>query len=410
MEKLLKHLEREALRKLIDVSRTVSSSLDLHEVLTRVTHTATDTMRVKAASLLLVERESGDLFFEVAEGEKAEAVRRIVVPMGKGIAGWVAAHRRSLIVNDVASDGRFTGWVDEMTGFTTRAILCVPLLYREKLLGVMEVINKVDGTEFTDGDLRLCESMGSLAAIAIDNAQIHAEQVRSARLAAIGQTMAGLAHCIKNILNAVQGGSYIVDLGLKDHDEEKLVKGWQIVKRNSAFLGELVLNMLTYSKEREPSYCDADLSEISQRVVELVSESAQRRNVRLRWESGGEAVVARIDPVGIRRVLMNLVSNAVEACPDNGDGEVCVRADVRETNQVVIQISDNGCGIAPENRSKLFHEFFSTKGSRGTGLGLAVSHKIVSEHKGRIEVDSMPGQGTTFTILLPRRPSEVRAR
>ena len=397
-------LESHALRALIEVSKTVTSTLELHEVLALVIHAADTTVGVEASSLLLMDEESGNLVFEVTEGEKAEAVRRVVVPLGEGIAGWSAEQRKSAIINDVSSDPRFAAWVDDITGFQTRAILCVPVVYKDRLLGVMELINRIDCAPFDTHDQILCESIASLAAIAIDNAQIHAEKVQAARLAAVGQTMASLAHGIKNILNGVRGGSYILDLGLRRGHERRIQQGWDMVKRNNGFLEDLVLDMLSYSKDRVPVYAQADLNEICLSVIESVTGAATGRRVDVRWEPCPEAASVVVDSGGIRRAVLNLVSNAVDACRDDGSGVVSVGTSCRDAELVCVHVSDNGCGISAEHMARLFREFFSTKGSHGTGLGLAVSQKIVTEHGGRIEVDSVEGKGTDFTIVLPARP------
>ena len=404
MESMLP-LESEALRALIEISKTVTSSLDVHEVLRRVNHASKTTLHAEAASLLLVDKESGQLYFEAAEGGESDAVRRIEVPLGEGVAGWVGLHCRSTIVDDVASDPRFTGTVDDTTGFRTRNILCVPLVHQGRLLGVMEALNKHDGG-FDAEDLRICESIASLAAIAIDNAQTHAEQVRAARMAAVGQTAAGLAHCIKNILNGIEGGSFIVDKGLECGDQEQLVKGWAMVRRNNTFLRELVLDLLTYSKEREPEYRPCDLCELCFSVVELMSEKAEQVGVALDGKGCEAGRMVVIDPTGIRRCVLNLLSNAIDACGERPDGRCAVEVAGRDDGRIAVSISDNGCGIRPDDQRRLFQEFFSTKGSKGTGLGLAVTHKIVTEHQGQIEVESAEGRGTTFTIVLPRRPAD----
>lgn len=396
-------LEGQALVALIEISKTVTSSLDLHEVLDRVIHAADTTVGVEAASLLLVDAETGDLFFEVAQGDRSDAVRRVLVPLGDGVAGWSAQNRQSAVVNDVTADPRFAAWVDTATGFQTRSLLCVPVVYRDKLLGVMELVNKSDGSGFGQRELALCESIASLAAIAIDNAQVHAEQIKAARLAAVGQTVARLAHGIKNILNGIRGGSYILQRALQASDQQGVAKGSSMVKRNSEVLADLVLDMLSYSSERTPERRKTDVGELCTTVAESMCEVARERHVTVHCEApaGPELM---IDPVGIRRAVLNLVSNAIDACPEDGSGVVSLRTE-SQTGDLCIRVSDNGCGIAAEDMAKLFREFFSTKGFRGTGLGLPVSHQIVCQHGGRIEVQSEVGEGTVFTIHLPLTPS-----
>ncbi|MFC1542149.1 ATP-binding protein, partial [Candidatus Latescibacterota bacterium] len=307
------------------------------------------------------------------------------------------------IVNDVTQDPRFYKKIDEKSGFKTRSILCVPMSTKNRTLGAIEVINKLDSSDFNELDLTFCGAIAGQAAIAIENALLHKQIIQTERLAAIGQTVAGLAHCIKNVLYGIQGGSYMVDLGLRKNNGTTLLKGWEIVKKNSSFMHNLVLDMLTYSKDRKPEYESADIYEIIDTVCDLVEAKTYGTGIIIRQAPktfDGDVV---LDSSGIRRCLLNLVSNAADACAGIDNGLIGITADVVNGSILRIVISDNGSGISEEDRSSLFQIFFSTKGSKGTGLGLAVTHKIISEHEGTIEVESELGKGTKFIIDLPLR-------
>jgi len=145
-----------------------------------------------------------------------------------------------------------------------------------KCLGAIEVINKINDEKFDDADRIFLDAIASQAAIAIENAKLHERIVKNERLAAIGQTVSGLAHCIKNILNGVQGGSYILDLGLKKENFSDVDKGWNIVKKNNEFMKELVLDMLSYSKEREPEYVTTNVNEVVKSVCDLMEQKGER--------------------------------------------------------------------------------------------------------------------------------------
>ena len=396
-------LKAEELNALIQVSKTVNAHLDLDTVLESVMSVTTDVMRVEASSLVLIDDETGDLLFHVARGQKAEAVKPIRMKQGEGIVGSVVQSGKPAIVNDVARDDRFCSKVDENSGFKTKAILCVPLATKNRLWGAVEIINRLDGRDFDECDLALCEAVAAQAAIAIENAVLHKEILKKERLAAVGQTIAGLAHCIKNVLSGLQGGSYMVDLGLHKEDPQTLSTGWEMVKRNSGFMQELVLDMLTYSKERQPVYKLVDVNEIVEAVCDLMAQKAAEKGVTVTWTPNPKLNEVELDPKGIQRCLLNLVSNAVDACDVTNGGSVEVCTEVPGGERFCIKISDSGCGISDEDKEKLFQMFFSTKGSRGTGLGLPVTHKIITEHKGEIAVDSRLGEGTTFIVTLPLR-------
>lgn len=400
MQKRIDPAQSDALLKII---RTINSHLNLDEVLKSVMDVTTQAMRVEASSLVLIDDETNELLFHVTEGEKAKIIKTIRMKAGEGIVGWVIQRTTPVLVNDVSKDKRFYKAADKKSGFITKSILCVPMNTSSKCLGAIEVINKIGGKNFDETDKIFLEAISSQAAIAIDNAKLHEQIVKNERLAAIGQTVSGLAHCIKNILNGIQGGSYILDLGLRRENSSNIEKGWSIVKKNNEFMKELVLDMLSYSKEREPEYEIVNVNELVKSVCELMEQKGKEKKVTLRFKPEETLKDVEIDPKGIKRCILNLVSNAIDACEEMGEGKVEISIQDTRGKFFNIHVNDSGIGMEPEILSKLFQIFFSTKGSRGTGLGLAVSYKIIKEHGGNISVDSEKGKGTKFTITLPKK-------
>jgi len=235
--------------------------------------------------------------------------------------------------------------------------------------------------------------------------RLEQELVKSERLAAVGQTVAGLAHGIKNILHGLKGGSYLVDIGINKEDSVKLKKGWEMIKRNVARTSNLVMDLLSYAKEREPQYENCNPNEIAEDVCVLVQDKAREHSVEIIKEFDNTIGEVSMDPDTIHEVLLNLMSNAVDAClfDENVDKEWRVRlvTTKEKGNLIRFEVIDNGTGMDEDVMKKLFTSFFSTKGHRGTGLGLMVTRKHIEEHKGDITVDSQPGKGTTFSFRLP---------
>jgi PAS domain S-box-containing protein len=235
--------------------------------------------------------------------------------------------------------------------------------------------------------------------------RLEKELVHSERLAAIGQTIAGLAHGIKNILHGLKGGSYLVDIGINKNDTEKLKKGWEMIKRNVGRTSNLVMDLLSYSKERQPEYEVCRPNDIANEVCELLQDEALEHKVEITTEFDDAIGKVSMDPDTIHESLLNLMSNAVDAClfDENMDKtwQVGLKT-TKETGSVIkFEISDNGAGMDQEVLKKLFTSFFSTKGHRGTGLGLMVTRKLIEEHHGTIDVDSHVGKGTVITVRLP---------
>ena len=245
-------------------------------------------------------------------------------------------------------------------------------------------------------------------ACALELRQAQEDVIRNERLATIGETVAGLAHYIKNILTGLRGGVYMVNTGMAKDKPRMLTEGWAMVQRNIERVGDLALSLLMYSKERTPERSVCRPNEIVSEAVELFKERAGEHHVKLNAALDPNLKEACLDRDGMNNVLLNLISNAIDACLYDTDTakvwEVSVRTKLEigaDSEEVILfEVKDNGCGMTDEVKSKLFTRFFSTKAGRGTGLGLLNTEKIIHEHGGEISVDSQPGQGTTFTVRL----------
>ncbi len=238
--------------------------------------------------------------------------------------------------------------------------------------------------------------------------QLQQELVQSERLAAIGQTVARLAHYIKNILTGLKGGAYIVNIALDKNDTDKLKTGWNMIQRNVEKVSSLVSNLLSYSKEREPEYRDCFPNEIVEEVFFLMEVRAQENNIQLLKDYDPLIKQVSMDPDAIHRILLNLVSNAIDACIYDLDlskklHHVWIKTRLKDNNCITFEVTDDGTGMSDEVKKKLFSAFFSTKGGKGTGLGLLVTQKVIQENGGDIKVESQPGLGSTFFVTLPYR-------
>ncbi|MCJ7618083.1 MAG: response regulator [Desulfobacterales bacterium] len=233
------------------------------------------------------------------------------------------------------------------------------------------------------------------------------ELIKSERLAATGQTAAGLAHCIKNIVVALEGGVDIVNTALEKNNMSNISIGWDLVQRNIGKVSSLVLDLLSFSKDRKPEYEKCSPNIIADEVCELMDSEAKKSGIEIYRDFDPNMGVVSLDPKGIHRCLLNLVSNAIDACESDKDKNKkhLVRvATRRESNGIItFQVSDNGCGMSEEVIKQIFTSFFSTKGSKGTGLGLLITQKIAQEHGGTINVKSEVGLGTSFELKFPAR-------
>lgn len=240
--------------------------------------------------------------------------------------------------------------------------------------------------------------------------ELERQLIQSERLAATGQTVASLAHAIKNIVGGLKGGMYVVNKGFELSRQDYLQEGWDMVQRNIAKISTLAMDLLTYSKERKPEYRRVQVNELAEDVAALLKPRAEEFGIDLVLETTDELQPLAADASGVHQCLVNLVSNAVDACrPEicgHRSGEVTLRTCQHPEWAACIEVEDNGCGINEGDQEKIFTTFFSTKGAEGTGLGLLNVQKIVSEHGGKIELRSEVGKGALFRVLLPAGPVE----
>ncbi|NIO27750.1 MAG: PAS domain S-box protein [Candidatus Latescibacteria bacterium] len=239
--------------------------------------------------------------------------------------------------------------------------------------------------------------------------------VQSEKFAAIGQAVTGIQHAIKNMLNALKGGAYIVERGIAKNDRERLWEGWTMVEEGIARITGLSQNLLNYAKEWKPELERVDLGELVVKINGVIKQTASDRGVAVRADIPSDLPPVRCDPKLIHMAVMDIVTNAIDACAwkdyqPNETPEVVIRVYVDGSNyHSTIEVYDNGCGMSGEVVKNLFTPFFSTKKQWGTGLGLALTKRIINLHGGTITVESKPDQGSTFRIVLPvHGPSEKK--
>lgn len=394
-------LEQELLG-LIDTARLIHSSIhSLDKLMTLIVQKTTEILNVEACSAVMRDCEKNRLIFYALTGEKASVLSTFELAEDEGVVGWCITKKSTIVTNKVGNDPQFSHRADEMTGFVTRSILCVPLLVDDDCVGALEIINKKNKGGFNKRDVLLAEGIANQVAVAIQNVQLAQAALKAERRAAIGEAVSGVAHCLKNMLNGLQGGLYVLKSDVTKATGDVPDRGFEMLDRNMKRLIDLAQDMLSCSKDRKPEYELTDINEISGSVVELMQQRAQEQGSELRFIPDESLDEIMVDPKGIYRCILNLISNALDACKEKNGAVVNVSTGTVNTNEVVIRISDQGCGMAEATLHSIFEPFFSNKGSDGTGLGLSVTRKIVEEHNARIEVDSVVNEGTTFSIYLP---------
>ncbi len=232
--------------------------------------------------------------------------------------------------------------------------------------------------------------------------------VEAERLAAVGQTVAGLSHAIKNITGGLKGGAFVLEKGIELSDQKYLMQGWEMIKGNVDKITNLSLDLLNYAKDSDLNFQDGDPNQPAREVFDLMRQRARELGIKLDKDFSERLDTCQFDTDLIYRCLLNLVTNAIDACVSDAAGKekkkVVIRTCPKRGGGIEYRVQDNGCGMNAEVKKNIFQQFFSTKGSEGTGIGLMITKKIVDEHHGEITVESQEGAGSTFIIRIPGRP------
>jgi PAS domain S-box-containing protein len=255
----------------------------------------------------------------------------------------------------------------------------------------------------------LRNAQGEVEAVIEMGVDITQMRVLQDQLTSIGLLVGSISHGIKGLLTGLDGGIYMVNSGFDRDKPERVKKGWEMVQRNVDRIRSMVLDILYYAKDRELTVDDIDLAGMVDELRDGVEKKAREIGVGLRFDCSADLGRFEGDGQAIRAMLLNLLENSLDACRMDADkDEHVVEVKARRAEPwMVIEIADNGIGMDRETREKLFSLFFSSKGIKGTGLGLFISNKIVDKHGGTIDVESEPGKGTRFVVRIPlkARPS-----
>ena len=391
-----------------EASQAISHILDIDQLLNRILELIFRSISADRGCILLRNHETGVLEPKALHWRRPED-RREKISLSRTIVDHVLNERIGVLVSDAASDERFRSG-QSIIKLGIREVICVPMKGRHESIGVLyldtqvsqrESTNPTFTTKFTEDHLALAIAIAHQAALAVEETHYHHAMLQAERLAAIGQTIAALSHHIKNILQGLRSGSDIIKMGLRDKNDGLIQQGWKVAEKNQAKIYDLVMDMLSYSKERIPAVERTDLNEVAKDVHELVAQRAKERNIQFDLVLAEPMPIVQADTEGIHRALLNIVSNAIDAVEDREAPEITISTRLGEDGMALIVVRDNGPGIPPAKLNDIFKPFVSSKGSRGTGLGLPVSRKILREHGGDITVQSQIDVGSTFTLKLP---------
>lgn len=412
LQKRLAELEREKqhLEKLVRISRMLSATLDLNQLLQIILDTASETLGAESTSILLEDARTGELYFAAATGTPVEELRKIKVPMEGSIAGTIYRTGEPQIVNDFQKDPRHFKGVDEKIEHVTHSLIGVPMVVRQRCIGVLEVVNKREGL-FTEEDVRILSDLAAQAALAIENARLVARlreaNLRLAELDKLKSDFISIAsHELRTPLGLILGYASF----LQEQVSADMSAQVEMVLRAATQLQSLIETMTNlqylesgaFQLKRE----ELVLQDIAAEVVLEWRPMADNKRQTLRERYPYKPVRVFADRSMLNTIIANLLHNAIKFTPTGGTIEVAIQV---QTSTVAVSVTDTGPGIPKEDLERIFEPFYQvedhlTRHHDGLGLGLSVARGMVESHGGRIWAESVPGRGSRFVFTLPLKP------
>jgi signal transduction histidine kinase len=393
------------MRELTDV---IGSLLPADQLLARVMDIIFQETEVDRGVIFMRASASNELLPEVVRFRsrtQANDSNGKSIIASRTIINHVIQSREGVLCSNVVGDKRFQSG-KSVQSLGMRSVICAPIVARDRILGVIHLDCPVTRHTYNEHELRLVTAIGYQTGLAIENARLVQSHLEQERLAAAGETVAYLSHYIKNILQGMRSGAEVVERGLSKRDLATATQGWRIVDRNLERSYNLMLNMLAFSKQREPRLELLQLNRIVEEVVELVQKQADAKRVMLLPDLDEHCPPIPLDYDGVHQVTLNILTNAIDAVePQQGMINVRTRYEP-DRRRVVLSVTDNGPGVPVELRGRIFEPFQSSKGQGGTGLGLAAARKIVHELGGTIELVNPPEGGAEFRVCLAAEPRE----
>ena len=404
------------LQQLPVIIHRLGSAPDIDEFLQRLTAAAMELTSSVSASILAFDEPSNSLHFAAIPWFWQELLKDIFVPLDESIAGWVFANKKPQIVHNATKDPRHFKVIDQVTNFTTSTLLAVPMEYKRDTIGVLEVVNKADGAHYTEDDLAVLEILALYAAMALWNSNLE-KQIQSTRnefaeLDRLKSNFIGItSHELRTPLGLILGHATF----LKEMIDEEHREPMETIIRNATRLKEII-ESLTNVDNYESGVArirqnTISISRIIKEVISSFQDMAASKNITLQADIKDDDLLVEADANKITVAISNLVRNAITFTNEGGQVMVAVES---VTGHVQVSVKDNGIGIPASDISHIFDRFFQveshlTRRHTGMGLGLSVAKSMIEMHGGRIWVESVEGEGSTFSFLLPLRPPQKKS-
>jgi signal transduction histidine kinase len=403
-KKIMRHLH--SLSNLYSVTLTFHAITNTSDIYRELAYGVAELVGAEQCGLMLLEDDHYVLQSpSVGSGGGSESIR---VSKETMLKLYKPSNRRAYIMNERAGSSPFSG--PSSRARNVRNLMLVWVRQKGELIGAIRVANKRSGP-FTEEDVRPLSILANNVSVALENARLYddlrkqmrqlqdaqEQLVQAAKLAAIGELASNVAHEINNPLTSILGFAELIK---EDRDIDSVVKDVDVIEKESLRAKEIVHQLLQFSRKRSLRFTEVDINKILREVIDLISLKLKESRIEI-LENYGNITTVEGDENQLKQVFLNIINNAIYAMGKKGSLDISSSA---ADGNVCVDISDTGGGMPKDILSRIFEPFFSTKKEKGTGIGLSVSYKIIQGHGGHIDVETVEGKGTRFTLVLPINP------
>lgn len=381
---------------LIKLNESVASARNSEHLLFLISKIAVNEFNADRASIFLRDEKTGQLRLIAGIGIPEEVIKNRPVAQAQNISYWVAENKKPLILNGpVKRDKRFKSQSE--TAISSSAV--IPLIFENSVTGVFSISRTAEGKpQFSEEDLLLFRFLGDLVVVSLQLLVAQEKKIHSEQLAAIGLATAELVHSLKNLLVGLFGAIELVDVLIKQNAWSEVAENWNLLVDSIKNVSTIVNQVLSYTRVDAITKEKIELKEFIESFCNFIKPKCNISKIHLIVNCAEEKMYIWGNKESLHNAIMNIVENAIRFMPDGGELKIMCDS---SGDLVFLKISDTGPGIPPENIEKIFEPFFTTDRKKGTGIGLALTKKIIESHNGTIYVESKPGSGATFIIQLP---------
>ncbi|HSH05532.1 MAG TPA: GAF domain-containing sensor histidine kinase [Anaerolineae bacterium] len=418
MDTISTNISQKRLARLVEVSRSLNSPNDLDTLLRRIVSEANDLVDTEVSSILLLDPYTRELRFRATSDTSQASLGNFLVPLDNSIAGTVLLKGEPIISEDVSTDDRWNPEVATSINFKTSTMLAVPMYDDESNpVGVIEAINKTDGSRFTPSDVETLSAMASLAGIAISKARLIGElRAATAKLSELDKLksdfLAVVSHELRTPLAMIVGYAALLREDAEMDEDASLQL--DSVMSAALHLRDLIQDIFNMkyvdTGNSQLNLSNFDIRNVVTQITTDRQDMADAKRQTVHLSAPSQPVIIEADRNMVDVVLGNLFNNAVKFTPDGGEIFVSIE---QKGNEIWLSVRDTGIGIPEEKLEQVFDRFYQiedhlTRSFAGMGLGLAIARELVIQHRGRIWAKSEPGNGCEFHVALPKKQTDVQ--